>query len=137
MIWALDEQTNAKQSAQVAENEAQTAEAIVEFLLSDLLGAADPARMEDRDLTVRQAVSIASESIEGKFTDRPEIEARVRLTIAQTLQQLGVFDEAEPHHRRQIEIYKSLQGKAGNDTINAMHSLASNLMYQSRFDDAI
>ncbi len=137
MIWALDEQANAKQSAVVAENEAQTAEEIVEFLLTDLLGAADPARMEDRDLTVRQAVSIASESIEGKFADRPGVEARVRLTIAQTLEQLGVFDQAEPHHRRQLEIYRSLEGEAGNDTINAMHSLASNLMYQGRFDDAI
>lgn len=137
MIWALDEQTNAKRIAQVAENEAQTADAIVEYLLTDLLGAADPARMEGRDLTVRQAVSIASKSIKGEFADRPEIEARVRSTIARTLEQLGVFDEAEPHHRRKLEIYKSLQGKAGKDTIYSMHSLASNLMHQSRFDDAI
>jgi eukaryotic-like serine/threonine-protein kinase len=137
MIWALDEQANAKQSAQDAENEARTAQATVEFLLSDLLGAADPARMEDRDLTVRQAVSIASESIEGKFTDQPEVEAQIRTTIAQTLEQLGVFDEAEPHHRRRLAIYESIEGESGIDTINAMHSLASNLMYQGRFDEAI
>ena len=137
MIWALNEQENAKKSALIAQQEAKAAEDTVEYLLTDLLGAADPARMEDRDLTVRQAVTLASESIEGKFADEPMLEARIRTTIARTLEQLGIFDEAEPHHRRCLEIYRSLQGESGTDTINVMHSLASNLMYQSRFDEAI
>ena len=137
MIWALDEQSNAIASAKRAESETHRAEATVEFLLTDLLGAADPARMEERDLTVRQAVSIASESIGGKFADEPMLEAQIRTTIARTLEQLGIFDEAEPHHRRSMDIYRTIEGDAGMNTIYAMHSLASNLMYQSRFDEAI
>jgi len=137
MIWALDERSNAEQNADKAISEALTGKSIIEYLLTDLLGAADPARLEDRDLTVREAVFIASESIEGKFADRPKIEARIRSTIARTLEQLGVFDEAEPHHRRQLELYESLEGQSGVLSIHARHALASNLMHQSRFDDAI
>ena len=137
LIWALNEQENAKQSEQFAQQEARVAEETVEYLLTDLLGAADPARMEDRDLTVREAVTIASESIEGKFSDEPLLEARIRTTIARTLDQLGVFHEAEPHHRRNLEIYRSIPGDVKSDIINAVHSLASNLIYQSRFDEAI
>ncbi len=137
LVWALNEQDNAKQSEQVAQQEARVAEETVEFLLTDLLGAADPARMEDSDLTVREAVKIASESIEGKFADDPLTEARIRRTIARTLGQLGDFIEAEPHHRRYLEIYRTLQGDSGEDTVNAIHSLASNLIYQSKFDEAI
>ncbi len=137
LVWALNEQENAKKSEQVAQQEARVADETVEFLLTDLLGAADPARMEDSDLTVREAVKIASESIDGKFADEPFTEARIRRTIARTLGQLGDFIEAEPHHRRYLEIYRTLQGDSGEDTVNAIHSLASNLIYQSRFDEAI
>ncbi|MBO6513052.1 MAG: serine/threonine protein kinase [Phycisphaerales bacterium] len=137
LVWALDEQENAKYSERVAQQEARVAEETVEYLLTDLLGAADPARMEDRDLTVREAVMIASESIEGKFSDEPLLEARIRATIARTLDQLGAFGEAEPHHRRNLEIYRSLLGDGESEMINAIHSLASNLIYQSQFDEAI
>ncbi|MFG0298696.1 MAG: tetratricopeptide repeat protein [Phycisphaerales bacterium JB047] len=136
-VWAMSEQEHAKMSERVAQQEARVAEQTVEFLLTDLLGAADPARMEDRDLTVREAVRIASDSVQGKFADEPLLEARIRTTIARTLNQLGAFQEAEPHHRRNLDIYRSIQGDGGTDTINTMHALASNLIYQSRYDEAI
>lgn len=137
MFWAMSEQANAQRSAQQAQDEALVAEAIVDFLLNDLLGAIDPARTEDRDITVRTALNIASESVEGNFSDQPQVEARVRLAIARTLEQLGAFAEASPHFVRQLELNKQLHGPSSVQAIDAQHSLASNLMAQSKFDDAI
>ncbi len=137
MIWAFREQANAQQSMQTAQDEALAAEAIVQFLLNDLLGAVDPARTDDRDITVRMALEIASESIEGRFTDQPKVEARVRLAIAKTLEQLGAFPESSPHYVRQLELNKQLYGPSSIQAIDAQHSLASNLMALSKFDEAI
>jgi len=127
----------AQESAEDAAREAETAEAIIEFLLDDLIAAADPARTDDRDLTVREAVQIASSNVQDQFADRPEIEARVRETIARTLTQLGAYSDAGPQYRREWELRTNLDGPASDGAITAQQNIATNLMHLGRFEEAI
>lgn len=151
LVWALDERTRAEQAsrdeasarqdaqrnADAALREADTAEAVVSFLLDDLLAAADPARTDDRGLSVREAVLAASQRVDGRFEERPAVEARVRNTIARTLTQLGAFAEAEAHLRRERQLLASLSGESSDGAVAAQQALVTNLMQQNRFPEAI
>lgn len=151
LVWALDERERAEQasrdqatarleaqeSAEAAQREADTAESVVSFLLDDVLAAADPARTENHDLSVRDAVLAAAENVDGRFDDRPAVEARVRETIARTLTQLGAFAEAEPHLIREEEILAVLHGEAAESAVVVQQAVVTNLLQQNRFQEAI
>ncbi|MEM7517416.1 MAG: serine/threonine-protein kinase, partial [Planctomycetota bacterium] len=134
---ALASAEEAQQSAEEAERERAVALAITDFLNQDLLKAADPGRANDRDITMREVVRLAGESIEGRFTSQPEVEGAIRNTISTTLERLGDSASAEKHRRREWTVYSEILGPASQDAIHAMHSLATNLMLQGRFDEAI
>ncbi len=151
LFWALSERDTARgaliaeaiatsaaqDSATASERDAAIAEGMIGFLLSDVLGAADPARGDQHDLTVREALLIASENVSGRFDAEPEVEIRVRGAIARTLEQIGSFAEAEPHHHRNIELLADLNDADSTRVTDVQISLTTNLMYRGRFDDAI
>lgn len=144
LVWALDERSRSEQASRDeasarrdAQRDADTAEAVISFLLDDLLAAADPARTDNRDLSVREAVLAASQRVDGRFQERPAVEARVRNTIARTLTQLGAYAEAESHLRRERQLLASLGGEASDGAVAAQQALVTNLMQQNRFPEAI
>lgn len=137
LVQAVEQRTLAEASARDATNNAETAEALTDFLLQDVLGAADPAKTADAELTVREAVLSASENLEGEFADQPELELRIRQTLGRVLEQLSAYAEAGPHFERAAELSAVLMGAVHEDTLMAKQAIASNLMSQNRFDEAI
>ncbi|MEL7473369.1 MAG: tetratricopeptide repeat-containing protein kinase family protein, partial [Planctomycetota bacterium] len=128
----------AARRAQVdAAREAAIATAINDFLNEDLLGAADPTRAERRDVTVREVLGAASDNIEGRFAEEPMVEAGIRRTIAQLLERLGDPEQAESHRVRELEIQTEQHGPVSHGTLEAVQSLATNLMDQRRFAEAV
>ncbi|MCA9300341.1 MAG: serine/threonine protein kinase [Phycisphaerales bacterium] len=120
-----------------AEQSAAIAEAVNDFLLDDLLGAVDPTRTADRDITVREALDNAARTVGERFADQPLVEAAIRNTLARTYERIGYPAEAEPHRRRELEIYASVKGEDDVRTITARTSLATTMLMLSRFDEAI
>ena len=58
-------------------------------------------------MTVRSFLDTASESLNGKFTDEPLVEALIRDTIGWAYRNLGELEAAEPHLERAVELYES------------------------------
>ncbi|MEM7198896.1 MAG: serine/threonine-protein kinase [Planctomycetota bacterium] len=73
--------------------ESQKAEAVLEFLLRDMLEAAE----DHRDPTVRAVLDAAAARVEERFAGQPAVAARVRSTIGESYRRLGHYPEAETH----------------------------------------
>src|SRR5262249_37302874 len=75
-----------------AEEKTDLANAVMGFLKSDVLLLADPATQHqdkmlayDAEVKLRDVVLRAAERIEGKFADRPLVEAEIRLMLGVAL----------------------------------------------------
>jgi serine/threonine protein kinase len=115
-----------------ADAAAATARALSEFLQNDLLAqassrtqATQPNARPDPNLTVRAALDRAASRIGSQFASRPEVEAAIRQTIGLTYRDLSLFDEAQKHMQRALEIRRSLLGPEHVDTLNSMQELGA------------
>jgi len=80
------------------------AQIIANFLEDDVLGSLRRAKIGEA--TVSYVLDEAAERLEGKFKDRPLIEASIREKLGWTYRTIGVPEKAEKHFLRAIEIYK-------------------------------
>jgi tetratricopeptide (TPR) repeat protein/predicted Ser/Thr protein kinase len=87
---------------EIADTNAAKAAAINQFLL-DMLGSADLQNI-GREAKVSQALAAASTEVGKSFADKPDVELGIRDILARTYISLGMFDEAEPHARRALEL---------------------------------
>jgi tetratricopeptide (TPR) repeat protein/serine/threonine protein kinase len=132
-VWAWRAESGARTAAQQARDaegkarsEAAITEAVNLFVQEDLLGQADveaQGQQPDRDVKVRVLLDRAAAAVEGRFKDRPEVEAAIRVTIGNAYRALGEHAKAEEQLRRALEIRRQL-GVDHADTVQAMNGLA-------------
>ena len=137
LVQAQRAEADARRSAETAEREAATATAINDFLNEDLLSSVDPGRTENRDITMREVLGLASTRLDGRFGEQPLVEAAIRRTVAQMLERVGDPAQAEQHRRRELELLTAQLGPTDEQTAEATQSLATNLLEQGRFQDGI
>jgi pentatricopeptide repeat protein len=128
-IFAIG-QARARSEADNARAETQL---IVDFLENDVLGSAGKARVGEA--TISYILSAASESLEGKFEDKPLIEASIRLKLGYTWRSIGESDEAEQHFLSAIDIFKQHYGQEHLTTLNTMVYLSYIYEDQGRYHD--
>ena len=112
------------------------AQAVADFLSNDLLASVDPARGKGRDVTIRSFLDTASESLDGKFTDEPLVEAFVRNTLGWTYRQLSELGAAEPHLERAVQLRQEHLGAQHPDTLYSVSCLAWLRLGQRRYTEA-
>ncbi len=109
---ALNEAGEALKLASAAEERAleelEASEAILAFFNEDVLRSASPKHF-GREIGVREALDAASAKIEGRFPDRPLIEAAVRTNLGDTYLDLGRLSEAG----RELRLARELIVAAG------------------------
>lgn len=86
-----------------AEEEARTAEDILSFLLTDVFEQALPENL-GADLPLADLLDVASERTAERFAERPEVEARVRITLGRVYRLLSRFADSEREVRRGLEV---------------------------------
>jgi serine/threonine protein kinase/Flp pilus assembly protein TadD len=112
--------------AEAATIERSTAEGL------SLINATDTAlQVIDEEILARSV-----EAISADFSDRPEIDARLRSTIGYTYLELGRFERAEPQLVRAIEIRKRVLGEEHPLTLLSMNNLAILYRKQDRYQEA-
>ncbi len=135
---AVQARNRAVSEQQRANNEAATAKAVSDFLQKDLLAQASannqatPNTKPDPDLKVRTALDRAAARIPGKFDKQPLVEAAVRQTIGNTYRDLSLYDEAQQHMERGLELRRQVQGEEHPDTLAVMNDLAYIYKYQGK-----
>jgi tetratricopeptide (TPR) repeat protein len=121
------ERNAAQRAADEARRAAGEAEAVNAFLTDDLLGQADPdANARDKKVTVEELLAKAAARIEGnpKFTDKPGVEATLRLTIGWTYFRLGKYEQAERHLQRALDLRRNTFGDMTSLALSAQERLA-------------
>ncbi|HEY7391545.1 MAG TPA: serine/threonine-protein kinase [Bryobacteraceae bacterium] len=125
-----------------ADSEAATARAVNDFLQHDLLAQASatvqaqPNINPDPDLKVRTALDRAAARITGKFDRQPLVEASIRQTIGDTYLDLGLYEQAQAHVERALDLRHRLLGDAHRDTLTSMHRLGVVHWYQGKYTAA-
>ncbi|HUG10052.1 MAG TPA: serine/threonine-protein kinase [Opitutaceae bacterium] len=120
-----------------AEAEAATSRAVNDFLQSDLLAQAAPDNQPDRDIKLRTILDRAADTIEGRFADRPLVEASLRVTLADTYKSLGEYPSAKTHRERALAIYERELGPRSQQTIETMIGLATDVSYTGKNQEAV
>jgi tetratricopeptide (TPR) repeat protein len=114
---------------QMAEQEADTARAMLAFLRDDLLSVADPfagntERPRGRNLTLLAAVDLAARNVRQRFPDQPLVEAGIRVTLWQVYFALGDLDRAEEHIERAFQLYDAAPDAPELQRLKALESMA-------------
>jgi len=99
---------NARQAQALADRRAENALATADFL-QKILFHVDPEFGGGR-LSLLEVIEIASNTIDEDLGDYPEVEASVRESIGVAYRRLSMFDKAEPHLRRSLQIRRELLG---------------------------
>jgi non-specific serine/threonine protein kinase/serine/threonine-protein kinase len=128
---ALRERNRAVSEKRRADIESATAKAVNDFLRNDLLAEASstvqarPGTKPDPDLKVRTALDRADARIDGKFAGQPAVEASIRVTIAASYQDLGLYPQAQRELERAIDLRRRTLGEKHPDTLASIGDLAT------------
>jgi tetratricopeptide (TPR) repeat protein len=114
--------------------QAATAKAVTDFLREDLLGQASPNA--GVDLKVRTVLDRAAGRIEGKFKNRPVVEADIRSTMGDSYAALGLFSEAGKQYQLAWELRRRALGEKHRDTLDSLVSVAVINRLLGKLDDA-
>ena len=120
----------ARAARRLAENHRREAEAINDFLVTDMLSSAAPEQARGRKIPVEEVLANAAAKIDHAFPNQPEAEARVRHTLGRAYTSLGLAAQAEPHLQRALELYQHVRGPEDAETLRVMASLVSTLGLQ-------
>ena len=118
-----------------ASYQARVATSVLDFLRNDLLAAANPAAAPGRELSVREALDLASNAADMRFADEPVEHGAIRATLARLYDQLGRYDEAEREARRAVALAKENDGQ-GEARYVADAALIDVLLARGKLDEA-
>jgi tetratricopeptide (TPR) repeat protein len=122
------EAVRARRAEAEAERQSAVAQAVNDFLRTDLLAQASAFNQNgtpDPNLTVHTALDRAAARVEGRFASQPLVEASIRETIGSSYIDLALFPQAQVQLERALAIRRRQQGETHRDTIGAMVSLAA------------
>ncbi len=101
------------------------AQGVANFLTDDLLGFADPFKLQGQKLTIQAILDNATERLQGRFGDEPLIEASIRHTLGTLYFNISRYKAAEPHLKRAVQLYEKQLGEDDLTTLDCMNNLAT------------
>jgi serine/threonine protein kinase len=127
---ARDAEQDAQAQAAEARRQRDVAQAINQFMNADFIGRIDPDAGGRTNLTVLELLDRATPSIDQTFSENPEVEAPLRLTVGTAYGRLGDTDRAQPHLKRADELFREIGAEDSLDRAEALRALG-NLPYWS------
>jgi len=114
-----------RRERQRAETEAAKAEQTSAFL-QNMLSSIDPAKAQGREVTVREVLDKASETIDEELADQPEVRAAIHATMGNAYASLlDGRSKAGPHRLAALETLRAIHGEDHRDVLFAKLSLAA------------
>jgi serine/threonine protein kinase/tetratricopeptide (TPR) repeat protein len=131
----MSERQRAERHAAEALTEAARAKQVI-ALTQQLLASADPYERKGKDYTVRQLLDEFDAGLGESLGDQPEVEATIRATMGATYRSLGLYDQAEPHLARALELRRGAFGDADEETLASLREWGEMLRNRGRYEDA-
>jgi eukaryotic-like serine/threonine-protein kinase len=121
---------------ELAERRRSDVENINRFLVSDMLGSANPEVAQGREITVKDVLDNAAARIPQAFTGNPLLEASIRHAIGVSYQGVGQFDAAERQILAALETRRRLLGPEHADTLDTQSRLGALRRKQQKLPEA-
>jgi serine/threonine protein kinase len=129
-----------RQQAEVARQKADAAadevRAVNRFLTDDLLASASPEVTRRRDMTVREALDRAADSVGERFRDRPLTEAAIRNVLVDTYDALGLQEVALRHAQASWDLLRRTRGPDDEQTLEVAAAVGRQFAKLNRHRDA-
>jgi tetratricopeptide (TPR) repeat protein/tRNA A-37 threonylcarbamoyl transferase component Bud32 len=115
------------------------------FLVRDMLGHDKSAEqpfdanflvLRNNKLTVREVLDRAADGVGKRFANKPNVEAAVRLILAETYRMIGEYELALPHAERAVALQVELHGAGHAETLFNKHQLAVLCLHLGKNDRA-
>jgi len=109
----------------------------VNLYITSMLGSANPASGDKKNVTVRELLDDAVKKLDGgALKDQPRNEAALRAVIAATYRSLSLWDQAEPQWKKALELDKSASGAAGAEAAISLAGLGQVQLDTGRLNEA-
>ena len=120
--------------AQVARNEARTAQSVQTFL-SDIFQAnssnqTDPKKA--RETTARELLDVGASKIDTSLKDAPEARAEVLRTISNIYYELGLNEKAAQLSEQRLQLLRTLRGPDHLDVADELAQLSTTIQSSNR-----
>jgi eukaryotic-like serine/threonine-protein kinase len=120
----------------IAEEKRAEAEAVAQFLTDDVLASAKPEFALGREISVREAVDRASQTVGNRFADRPLVEAVVRDMLGTCYHAVGRTDLGLPHVQAALELRRRLLGNDHPATLDSVNNAGAMLSALGKYAEA-
>jgi serine/threonine protein kinase/tetratricopeptide (TPR) repeat protein len=129
--WQAIRATRAERGTATALAEAQRrateSQAVVDFLIKDLIAAAAPGQNQGPKTPVEAVLARADTRVEGRFADQPLVEAAIRDALGRSYVELERYDKVEQHLNRAIALRRDHLGPEHPDTLASQFALTQML----------
>ncbi len=112
------------------------AQAVTDFLTDELLVSTNPFTDLVSEVTLLSVLDAASQRLEGKFEDKPLVEASIRHALGQAYWRHGKHEEAQVQLEQARRIYQQELGEQDPKTLESMFSLGLVYRGQGRNEQA-
>lgn len=127
---------DARQARDLAREEADTTQAVVEFLADDLLAFANPRGASGGgDPRIRDLLEAAESRLDERFTGQPVVRARLQRTVGAAYGALGLLAPAERNLRPAIASLAASLGAGHRETQAARLALRDAYRIEHRFSE--
>jgi len=133
---AEQERNRAVTAEQTAQKERKAAEAVTNFVRNDVIGRANPNNRSSADPTLRAALDAAASNIEGKFKGQPEVETRIRMTIAESYFGLSRYPEARQQWEHALAVVAAWHGLRNEDAVDCLVSIGAAYRREGKLSEA-
>jgi tetratricopeptide (TPR) repeat protein len=130
------ERDRANVEAQRAGEEAETARQVSDFLVGLFLES-DPKEARGNTITVREALDRGAEKIRADLADRPVVQARLMVTMAEVYDHLGLYEDAVELFEEALVLRRRELGNDHVDVARTLRQLGSTRLSQARYAEAI
>jgi serine/threonine-protein kinase len=134
------EKTRAEEIAQAEAAEAQRQTAVansVNNFLQQIIAQADPVtNPEGANLTLREAVELATDLVENSFTEQKDVEAAVRFTLGVVDMNLGRLDRAADQLEQSLVLSIEENGESHRQTLHSRAQFGLALIKLGKFEEA-
>ena len=119
----------AKRQSEIAQAAHGESQGVVDFL-ETLLASASPFK-RGSGVTVSDLLGDAEDLIETQLSDRPGVEANVRMALARTLRSLMMYGETIPHLQKSLAYFRANRDPDDPIIAECLSALAQSLAEQS------
>ncbi len=119
-----------------ADRETELTAAVQKYLIGDLLVAAAPSRL-GMNVKLVDVLAYASEHLNERFPDRPEVQGEIRTRLAEIYSELGKYDQAIAQARLATDIFEAQNMRDSERWVSASSTLCNSLRRANKPEEAM